>query len=147
MTHWKFAGLSILVYGILGPLIPTLFVVQPMLLDSLGSAALIGFLVLPTAYLLGGAIAIAFGAAFALLAVVAWPLLPMTWMNSRTRCVAIGGVAGIALALPLLGYLVLHPWAWLICMPSAVCGGLVGALGLSTLSANSSLHRSAFGVR
>lgn len=142
MTQWKFASLSILVYVILGPLISALFVAQPTLLDSLGSLMLIGFLVLPTAYLLGGAFALAFGAAFAVLAVLACPLTPLTWMSSRTRCFALGGVAGIALSAPLLGYLALNLWALLICIPSAICGSVVGALGLSALSANRSVNRS-----
>jgi hypothetical protein len=147
MTQWKFARLSILVYGVVGPLIPILFVVRPDFFDSLGSLGLIGFLVLPTAYLLGGAIALAFGAAFAILAFMAWPLMPTAWIKTRTRCVMLGLAAGIALAAPLLAFVGLHPWVWLVCIPSAVCGSIVGALGLSALSANRSFHRSAVSAR
>ena len=144
MIKLKFISISIIVFAILGPLIPILLL-QPSMLTSLVGLVVVG-LMITSAYMLCGVIAAVFGMFYALVAVVAVPRMPISWTNTRIRCIAVGGGGAIVLALPLLLYLDTLNWAWLICMPSVVCGGVVGALILSTLSVNYSRHKSAIDI-
>ena len=139
MRPIKFALISLATYGILGPLVPTVLLASPSLFVGHEGMAVFGLLFVPTAYLLGGPMALACGVVFTVLVLVA-SRVPKTWPTASTStCLFAGIAAGAAAALP---WLIAQPillWVQFFLAPSLVCGAILGASILPRLIAHSLL--------
>jgi hypothetical protein len=138
MGFLKFAFISVAMFGIVGPLLPTLLLTSPsQLMDPVG-VALVAFLFAPTAYLLGGLIAVFCGAAFSALVLVVVVRLGPRRFRVRSSSLVLGGAAGTIVALPWVAFVPNLTGLILFLVPSVFCGAVLGLFALPRLVANQS---------
>lgn len=137
----KFALISLATYSIAGPLVPTLLLTSPSQLMHPAGVALFAFLFAPTAYLLGGLIAVFCGAAFSALVLVVVVRLGARRFRVRSSCLVLGVAAGAIVALPWLAFVPNLTGLIFFLVPSVLCGAVLDLFALPRLVANQSLNR------
>lgn len=138
MGALKYSVVSLATYCVVGPLVPTFFLLLPNSLTGSEVALFAAFFV-PSAYLLGGLFALLCGATFTTLTLLAVRLLGGRSLN-RGGYGVMGGALGSIAALPWLFFLPSQLWTFFFLAPSSACGAVLGCAVLQRLAASQLLR-------
>lgn len=158
MSSLRFLFLALLIFALLGPLVPVpaMYLLASRMTPK-GAGMVAGFFsstlgAIALSYLFGAPIAFGYGLAFVTLLLLEVCYVPFLRFSSRWVSAAYGALVGAAIAAPVVflreatstDHLAFT--ALLFALPSVLCGGVIGLFLLLKLTANISSHRTAYGV-